>query len=174
MATSATEEDRVPGRSSRWWLRTDEARAVVAAPADELYDLVAELPRMGEWSPECRQVEWLEGASGPAIGARFVGHNQTGPKGLMKWSRRGTVVAAERGREFAFVTEEGGKEGTRWCYRFEPTEGGTLVTESYEVSAIPTWARILDIPTNRAKELRAGMAHTLVQLKAAAERGSPR
>jgi hypothetical protein len=79
------------------------------------------------------------------------------------------VLAADPGREFAFVTEEGGRESTEWHYRFEPTEGGTRVVESYVVRWIPLWARIVDVPTNRARELRDGMDHTLGRLKTAAE-----
>ena len=109
---------------------------------------------MGEWSPECRQVEWLDGSDGPTVGATFIGHNKGGPGGLMKWSRRGRVLTADPGREFAFVTEEGGRESTEWRYHLEPLEGGTRVTESYTVHWIPTWARIVDVPTNRVRELR--------------------
>jgi Polyketide cyclase / dehydrase and lipid transport len=165
-AASTTREQAMAKQSTRWWLRGDEASSFVAAPADHLYGLVADLPRMGEWSPECHKVEWIEGADGPAVGARFVGHNKNG---LIKWSRRGRVVEAVPGQRFAFVTEEGGKEGTTWSYRFEPTEGGTVVTESYEVGTLPAWARIVDVPTNRAGELRAAIRHTLDQLKLAAE-----
>ena len=50
-----------------------------------------------------------------------------------------------------------------------PSRAGTRVTESYEVRWIPTWARIVDVPTNRVRELRDGMQHTLEQLKRAAE-----
>jgi hypothetical protein len=124
---------------------------------------------MGEWSPECQRVEWLDGTTGPAVGATFVGHNRGGPRGLMKWSRRGRVLVADPGREFAFVTEEGGRESTQWRYLFEAVEGGTRVTESYDVKWIPTWARIVDVPTNRHRELREAMRHTLEQLKSAAE-----
>ncbi len=60
-----------------------------------------------------------------------------------------------------------------WRYRFEPAEGGTRVTESYDVKRIPAWARILDVPTNRHRELLEGMRHTLRQLKTAAEAMSP-
>ena len=155
--------------SSRWWLRGDSRSVVIAAPAERIYALVADLPRMGDWSPECRQVEWLDGSTGPTEGATFIGHNQGGPGGLMKWSRRGRVLTAEPGREFAFVTEEGGRESTEWRYRLEPLEGGTRVTESYAVRWIPTWARIVDVPTNRARELRQAMQHTLEQLKGVAE-----
>jgi len=90
----------------------------------------------------------------------------------MKWSRRGRVVTADPGREFSFATEEGGRESTLWSYRFDPVEGGTRVTESYDVKWIPAWARIVDVPTNRHGELREAMRHTLCRLKAAAE-GSP-
>ncbi len=162
-------ENPSPKRSSRWWLREESQSVVIDAPAERIYSLVADLPRMGDWSPECRRVEWLDGSTGPAVGATFVGHNQGGPAGLMKWSRRGRILTADPGREFAFVTEEGGRESTEWRYRLEPLESGTRVTESYAVRWIPTWARIVDVPTNRAKELRDAMEHTLGQLKGAAE-----
>jgi uncharacterized membrane protein len=155
--------------STRWWLRHDACSIVIEAPAERLYGMVADMPRMGEWSPETQRVEWLEGSTGPAEGARFIGHNKTGPRGFIKWSRRGRVLCADPGREFAFATEEGGTEGVVWRYRFEPVEGGTRVTESYEITRIPTWARIVDIPTNRCRELREGLQHTLEQLKRAAE-----
>jgi uncharacterized protein YndB with AHSA1/START domain len=155
--------------STRWWLRSDEVSTVIEATPERIYDLVADLPRMGEWSPECQRVEWLDGATAAVAGATFEGHNVGGPRGLMKWSRRGRVLTAEPGRELAFVTEEGGKESTTWRYRLEPVDGGVRVTESYDVRWIPTWARIVDVPTNRAKELVDGMTRTLAQLKATAE-----
>ena len=160
-------------KSTRWWLRTDSEDVVIAAPAAHVYDLVSDMPRMGDWSPECQRVEWIEGADGPAPGARFMGHNVGGPRGIFKWSRRGRVLVAEPAREFAFATEEGGKEGVVWRYRLEPVDGGTKVTESYEVTTIPVWARIVDVPSNRARQLREGMGHTLGQLKAAAEASLP-
>jgi hypothetical protein len=156
--------------STRWYLRHDDESVVVTAAAEVVYDLVAEITRMGEWSPETARVEWIDGSTGPAVGARFVGHNVSGPFDLMKWSRKGTVLAADRGREFTFATEEGGREGTVWSYHFEPIgHGETRVTENYRVDWIPLWARIVDVPTNRAQQLREGMRLTLGHLKAAAE-----
>ena len=155
--------------STRWWLRRDSTETIIDAPPEGIYVLVADLPRMGEWSPECQRVEWLDGSTDPVVGATFIGHNEGGPANLMKWSRKGRVLAADPGREFAFVTEEGGRESTEWHYRLEPAEGGTRVIESYLVRWIPLWARIVDVPTNRARELRVGMDHTLGQLKKVAE-----
>jgi uncharacterized protein YndB with AHSA1/START domain len=158
--------------STRWWLRHDSHSIVIEAPAERLYSMVADLSRMGEWSPECQKVEWLQGSTGPEVGACFIGHNKGGPGGLMKWSRRGRVLSADPAREFAFATEEGGQEGVEWRYTFEPADGGTRVTESYEIHRIPTWARVVDIPTNRAGELRRHMRQTLEELKHAAEAAS--
>jgi Polyketide cyclase / dehydrase and lipid transport len=156
-------------RNQRWWLTHDSEELVIKASPELLYQMVADLCRMGEWSPECQAVEWEAGVTGPAEGARFLGHNRGGPGGLMRWSRRGRVLTADAGREFTFATEEGGHESTVWCYRFEPDADGTRVTESYDVKRIPAWARILDVPTNRHRELLEGMRHTLQQLKNAAE-----
>ena len=156
-------------KSQRWWLTTDSQEIIVRATPEAVYDMVADLPRMGEWSPECQAVEWEGGATGPAQGARFVGHNRGGPANLMRWSRHGRILSAQRGREFCFITEEGGRESTRWHYRFDATDGGTSVTEAYEITWLPTWARIVDVPTNRHRELLEGMRRTLEQLKLAAE-----
>lgn len=157
------------GSSTRWWLRTDRVSTVIAATPEQVYDLVANLPRMGEWSPECGSVDWLDGATGPAEGATFMGHNHTGPRGKITWSRHGRVLIAEPGHAFAFVTDEGGRESTVWRYDLAAVDGGVRVTESYDVHWIPTWARIVDVIGNRAKDLRRNMTHTLGQLKAAAE-----
>ncbi len=156
-------------KNQRWWLTQDSAELVMNATPEDIYELVANLPRMGEWSPECQGVEWEVGVSAAAEGARFVGHNRGGPRNLMRWSRRGRVLVADPGHEFAFVTEEGGQESTVWRYRIEPVDNGTRVIESYEVKRIPAWARVIDIPTNRHRELMEGMRNTLDRLKIAAE-----
>jgi hypothetical protein len=154
---------------SRWWLRGDSAQVVVDAPAALVYELVSDMPRMGEWSPECQRVEWTGGSTEAAEGATFIGHNRGGPGKRMRWSRAGRVLVAKAGEEFAFVTEEGGRESTLWRYHLEPVLGGTRVVESYDVRWIPAWARILDVPTNRHRELREAMRHTLDRLKVAVE-----
>lgn len=60
-----------------------------------------------------------------------------------------------------------------WRYRFESVDTGTCVTESYEVRWIPAWARIVDVPGNRHRELQEAMRHTLQQLKTACRSRPP-
>lgn len=161
-------------RNQRWWLTTDSVELEIAADAGVLYEMVSDLPRIGEWSPECESVEWEGDVTVPVENSTFVGHNAVGPGRRIRYSRHGRVLVADPGREFAFITDEGGRESTEWCYRFEPLAGGrTRVAESYNVRWIPKWARILDIPLNRHKELLAGMRTTLERLRAAAEAGRP-
>jgi hypothetical protein len=88
----------------------------VAAPADLVYDLVADLPRMGEWSPECERVTWRGGATRAEPGAQFLGHNRVG---LVRWMTEGEVVIAERGRRLAFEIRFGPMKIARWEYLFD-------------------------------------------------------
>ena len=88
--------------------RGEEQIEIAAAP-ELVYGLVADLTRMGEWSPECYRVEWVGDATAPAVGAEFKGYNHVGP---YRWSVGGKVVAAEHGREFAFTTYDKGREST--------------------------------------------------------------
>ena len=71
-------------RSTRWWLRQDSYDVVIEAPAQRLYGMVADMPRMGEWSPECLRVEWLEGATGPPVRGRSP---LCSPVGRCHWKR---------------------------------------------------------------------------------------
>jgi uncharacterized protein YndB with AHSA1/START domain len=153
---------------------TGEAAIDIDAPAEQVYGLVADLSRMGEWSTECYRCEWIDGADGPAVGARFRGRNHIGP---VRWTTTGTVRAAEPGLEFSFSTEERwspkpGREATRWRYRFETSGARTRVVESYEAVWSPLWVRFADLFMPRTRQLSRGMQKTLQRIKAAAEAGA--
>jgi hypothetical protein len=160
----------MPPQNQRFWLTTDSISLDIDADARVLYAMVSDLPRIGEWSPECERVEWEGGVSTPVEGSEFVGFNAVGPGRRIRYKRHGTVLTAEPGKAFSFITDEGGKPSTAWHYAFESLgDGRTRVTEAYEVRWIPIWARILDVPLNRHKELLEGMRTTLTQLKDTAE-----
>lgn len=160
----------MPPKNQRWWLTQDSVSLEIDADAGTLYEMVSDLSRIGEWSPECEGVKWVGEVDVPAEGSEFVGQNAVGPGRRIRYKRHGTVLKAEPGRAFSFITDEGGKPSTAWHYTFEDLGNGrTRVTEGYEVRWIPTWARIIDVPTNRHKELLEGMRTTLENLKATAE-----
>jgi hypothetical protein len=151
---------------------TGVASQHIAASPEAIYDLVSDITRMGDWSPECVGGEWLDGATGPAVGARFRGKNR---QGKARWSTKPRVVTAERGREFAFVVPDPlGHDSARWSYRFEASGSGTEVTESFEVlQDSPFYVRIayrLGMGLrDRKANLDANLQNTLLALKSAAE-----
>lgn len=149
---------------------TDDAVSLrIAAPAQRIYDIVSDITQMGRLSPECTGGRWLGSASGPAVGARFVGTNK---RGWFRWFTTNKVVAADPGREFAFETKQ---SGTRWSYRMEPDGDATIVTESRApwrerpVLAKLTSALFLGGVGGHEDEMRAGLQATLERLKAVAE-----
>lgn len=144
---------------------------VVAAPASVLYDLVSDLPRMGEWSPECTGVTWNSGTPGPAVGARFVGRNRSG---VARWMTQGRVLEADPGRRFTFEIFFGQLQVALWSYQFTVTDGNCQVTESW-TDRRPRALRFAmnKVFGDRAKINERGMRTTLERLKAAAESGDP-
>ena len=144
---------------------------MVARSPEDLYDMVSDVTRMGEWSPVCTACWWDDGL-GPQPGAWFTGRNELPER---TWETRSQVVAADRGREFAFVV---GGSWVRWGFTFTPVDGGTQVTESWEFlpdgvtrfhnrfgSGAP--AQIAD----RTLAARNGIPVTLAALKKSAESG---
>jgi len=143
-------------------------RYVDASPA-AVFDLVADVRRMGEWSPETYRCEWRRGAEAGAVGARFRAWNR---HGWMRWFNSPVVVVADRGREFAFDRRVFGMSVV-WRYTMEPSGTGTLLRESYQLGrGTPRWVdwivgKELRMP-NRHAELDDGMRVTLDRIAAGA------
>src|SRR4051812_31507128 len=105
----------------------------MAAPPERIWDLVSDVTRIGKYSPETFEAEWVDGATGPTVGARFRGHVKRNGIGPIYWTTC-SVVASKPGREFAFGVGPVGKPLNVWRYRLEPNGDGTDVTESFELS----------------------------------------
>jgi uncharacterized protein YndB with AHSA1/START domain len=142
----------------------------MAAPADLVYDLVADLPRMGEWSPECERVTWKGGATSAAAGARFVGHNRAGS---VRWFTQGEVVTADRGRRLAFEISFGPMKIARWEYVIDSDDAdpSTCTVVEEWTDRRPGWYAVTAdrVFGSRTKSNHHGMVKTLANLKLAAE-----
>lgn len=103
------------------------------APAEKVWDLVADVRNTGKFSPETFEAEWLGGATGPALGATFRGHVKRNEIGPVYWTTC-RVTACDPGREFGFDVLVGNRPVNNWHYRFVPAGGGTEVTESFRMS----------------------------------------
>lgn len=142
----------------------------IAAPAGRVWDLVSDITRVGEFSPETFEAEWLGGASGPEVGARFRGHVRRNGRGPVYWTSC-TVVASEPGREFAFtVAGPGGITVNTWRYQLAPSAGGTDVTESFELAGrLPLRLYWMLAGPARGRTNLIGMRTTLERIRAVIE-----
>ena len=107
-------------------IRQHQDSVTVNASAETLYDLVSDITRTGEWSPVCKACWWDDEADAGQPGAWFTGRNELPHR---TWETRSQVVAADRGREFAWMV--GGKY-VRWGFTLSPAAAGTVLTESWE------------------------------------------
>jgi hypothetical protein len=102
------------------------------APAMDVWNLVADVRNTGRFSPETFDAEWLDGVTGPAVGARFRGHVKRNEVGPTYWTTC-RVTACEPGRTFGFEVLVGNRAVNNWRYEFAPTGDGTDVTESFSI-----------------------------------------
>jgi uncharacterized protein YndB with AHSA1/START domain len=147
----------------------DSVTVHIDAPAERIWELVSDVTQIGRFSPETFEAEWVEGATGPAVGARFRGHVRRNEKGPVYWTTC-TVVVCDPNREFAFGVGKPGDALNTWSYRLEPSGNGTDVTESFQLAnklplriywAVLGWAR--------GRRNRNDMRRTLERVKAAVE-----
>jgi hypothetical protein len=141
----------------------------MAAPAQQIWDLVADVRNTGRFSPETFEAEWLDGATGPTLGAKFRGHVRRNEIGPVYWTTC-RVTACESGREFGFEVLVGDRPVNNWHYRFATTDGGTDVTESFRMSEglFTTVFGVLGGQLRRRRNIR-DMRKTLERIKAVVE-----
>ena len=135
-----------------------------------VYDLLADITRMGEWSPECYRCEWIGSYRRAEPGARFRGYNRSG---WVKWSNTSEIVSANRGRELSWIMGGQEKRYSLWRYTFEPIDGGTVVTEAFQSLRHTLLGRLAALPLGgerkRERVLLTGVESTLARLKETAE-----
>ncbi len=149
----------------------DEVRLVMAAPPEAVYELIADVTRMPELSPEVVECRWLDGATGPAVGARFAARNKfsRGPA----IGNKPVITAVDPGRRISWSRTEPFGGTVEWTYEFLPHPEGTEVVESYRaikpVSRFGWWIIGTFSSKDRAGLQRTGMEQTLQRLKAHVE-----
>lgn len=147
--------------------RHGTVHAHVDAPPEAVWALLADVERMGEWSPECYRVAWLGGVSTPATpGARFKGWNRYGP---LRWTMTCEIKTADPGKEISWCTTQKDRDLVRWTYRLRPADGGTEVVESFDVIWLPFTARLAEdyLMRDRDRRREEAMRTTLEHIGAA-------
>jgi uncharacterized protein YndB with AHSA1/START domain len=164
---------------------TTVAEEVVAARPELVWDLVADVTRVGEWSPECIRTAWLGQPGRPQPGARFTGRNRF-PDGF-EYEVTCVVTEADRPRAFAWVVLDGSGDPARpsssWRYQIDPLPGGgSRVRQRFthgpgasylRAAAAQAQEGAAEIIAARRDGLQANMSAALGAMKAAAESPHP-
>ncbi|MEU9204874.1 SRPBCC family protein [Streptomyces sp. NPDC048332] len=120
-----------------------QAAVRISTSPQEIYRVISDLGRSGDWSPECLGGEWVSGAPG-AVGSVFRGENLRSEE-VVAWAPvvRGTwfteseVVAAEPGRTFSWAMRDsaGRKQQSVWGFDIEPLGSDIVLTHRFRMGA---------------------------------------
>jgi len=141
----------------------------IDAPADRVFALVTDLSRIGDLSPETTHVVFKGGATTPATGVRWTGHNASGDS---KWKTDAKVATFDAPRTFAFDVHVGPVKVSRWTYDVTPDLKNTCtLTEAWVDRRNVLVRKIGDkrLGGSRREHNEAGIKETLARIKAVAE-----
>ena len=142
----------------------------IAAPPPRVWELVSDVCRMPEWSPQVTSTRLRSGHHRCELGTQFTNRNRHGE---LEWTTHAEIVRFTAERELAFQIQE---SWAVWCFHLEPTgEHSTLLTQRRET---PDGISELSLELTDGfmggqeaftQTLRDGMLQTLLRLKAATE-----
>lgn len=146
-----------------------ESTIEIAAPGPRVWELVSDVRRMHEWSPQVTSTRLRSGYDEVALGAQFTNRNRLGE---LEWTTHAEIVRFDPERELAFRVEE---NWVIWSFVLEPTVVGTRLTQRRETpEGISDLSHELTEGFLGGQEaftasMRDGTAQTLAAIKAAAE-----
>jgi uncharacterized protein YndB with AHSA1/START domain len=143
----------------------------IDAPPQRVWDLVADITKMGEYSPEVFEAEWLGGATGPALGAHYRGHVKRNEMGPTYWTEC-KVTECTPGEVFEFAVVMRDRPVNTWRYEMTASGAGTDITESFQLTdniLTKIWRPLGGFL--RENRNRRDMLRTLERIKAVAEAG---
>ena len=149
----------------------------VAASPGKAWALVSDITRVGDWGGECVHAEWIDGADGPVVGARFRGRQVRQGR---EWISGSVVIEAQPGVSFAWVVGDPQDASATWCYQLAADGfGGTILRYRAVMGPGPSGLsdaiaqapeREGNIIAFRLNEHERNMTATLEAIKQAAEK----
>jgi uncharacterized membrane protein len=106
---------------------TVEVSTWIDAPPERVWAVVSDVERMPSMSEELESVEWLDGATGPTVGARFIGRSSH--EALGKWATTSHVIECDPPRVLAWAVVDPDEPSAIWRFRLEPSGGGTELSQ---------------------------------------------
>ncbi|WP_051096250.1 SRPBCC family protein [Streptomyces sulphureus] len=127
----------------------------VQAPPAQVYAVVSDLPRSGEWSAECTGGDWVSGSPG-AVGSVFEGRNHRteeevpwAPVVRGNWRTHAEVTTAEPGARFHWAMRDSAErlQESVWGFDIAPAPDGSTLAHHFRMGA----------PTEGIQGITAGM-----------------
>ena len=155
---------------------TTQVDVVVDAPVERVWALVSDIGLPARFSSELRGAEWLDDATAPSVGARFVGRSHHPAAG--EWETTCVVTVFEPGRSFGWAVGDPDQPSASWRFDLEAHGPGVRLRQSMRMGPAPSGLTpaILAMPekeerivARRLDEHRANMQATLEGIKALAE-----
>lgn len=147
----------------------DSVTVTIDAAVEDVWALVSDVTRIGEFSPETFEAEWLDDATGPAEGVRFRGHVNRNDSGLKYWSEC-VITECVENEVFGFAVVAAGRTLNNWKYELRPVDGATEVTESFRLEpTLPNQLYWKAFGRWRGETNRRGMRTTLDAMRAVLE-----
>ena len=159
---------------------TTQADLMIAAPPAVVWALVCDIQLPARYSSEFDGGEWLDGASSPALGARFTGRNHHPAVGT--WQTTSTICEYEPEQVLGWAVGDPGHPAARWRFTLVPESGGTRVTQWVQLGPGPSGiTKVIEampdkesrILYRRLAEHQANMTATLAGIKELAEAQPP-
>jgi len=137
---------------------------------------VSAVELMPSMSEELQSVEWLDGATCPAVGARFIGRSKH--EALGEWATTSHVIECDPPRVLAWAVVDPDDPSAIWRFRLEPSGGGTELSQwmqmgpgrsglSFAIDRMPEKEQ--KIVFVRMREFERNITATLEQIKKLAE-----
>jgi len=146
----------------------------IAAPPQQVWDVVSDVTRTGQWSPECFRVDWLDAhdpARGAQVGARFRGCNRLRFVGV--WCSRCTITVCEPASELTWVVGDDATDpNSRWSFTMTPDGAGTILTQRWSMLREPRIVLAYYWLTRRAAALQVGSRQSLDRITMLVESGA--
>ncbi len=147
----------------------NRVQITVDADIDEVWSVVRDVTRVGEWSHECVGAEWLAGADAPKPGERFRGRNRAG---VFRWGRVCEIVSADP-YELVWITVPTPlyPDSSEWRISLAKVGAEARISQQFRVLRSPKVLAVLYalvIPAHRDRT--AALAEDLKRLGAVATR----
>ena len=156
---------------------TAEVEVVIDAPVERVWALVTDIDLPARFSPEFVGGEWLD--EGPALAARFVGHNRH--EALGEWETTSWVNRYEPLRSFGWAVSDPDEPSSTWWFELEEDETVVRLRQGARMGPAPSGLNIAitampdkeeRIVARRLEEFERSMRATLEGIKRLAEEGS--